>query len=94
MDVAGNGELSAWLQDRPEGYEPSWNLKASFKNQVKGRHRVIPVSGFYPSGPSNGQISTTPSAIAHGVSATSAIAASMSSASIIMKPATGRSERK
>lgn len=98
MDVAGNGELSAWLQERPEGYEPSWNLKptqqipvaltdhktgekqfrtafwslvpiwskelktkfptfnarsetvtekASFKNQVKGRRCIIPVSGFY-----------------------------------------------
>ena len=98
MDVASGTELSAWMQQRPEGYEATWNLKptqdlpialtdhktgerqlryaywslvpiwskelktkfptfnarsetvtekASFKNPVKGRRCVIPVSGFY-----------------------------------------------
>ena len=98
MDVAKGTELAAWMRQRPDGYQPSWNLKptqdipvaltdhktgekqlryaywslvpiwskelktkfptfnarsetvtekASFKNQVKGRRCVIPVSGFY-----------------------------------------------
>ncbi|WP_336652680.1 MULTISPECIES: SOS response-associated peptidase [unclassified Leucobacter] len=27
MDVAGGGEIAAWMQQRPDGYAPSWNLK-------------------------------------------------------------------
>ncbi|WP_053353934.1 SOS response-associated peptidase [Leucobacter musarum] len=27
MDVANGTELKAWMLQRPEGYEPSWNLK-------------------------------------------------------------------
>ena len=27
MDVASNTELAQWLTQRPEGYEPNWNLK-------------------------------------------------------------------
>lgn len=27
MNVAGNAELAHWVSERPEGYEPNWNLK-------------------------------------------------------------------
>lgn len=27
LDVAGNGAVADWLQDRPDGYHPSLNLK-------------------------------------------------------------------
>lgn len=98
LDVASGSELAEWMQERPEGYAPTWNLKptqdlpiaytdhksgvkkleyaywslvpiwskelktkfptfnarsetaaekASFKNSVKNRRCVIPVTGFY-----------------------------------------------